>query len=350
MARSAARAVEGDLAQYLLAADDSLTPTALLRAGGLAVGSLGQTVTYDYALARRVRTSTRSSRCACSAHQAEGHLSDNLTLTELRSPFDAHARHLTCRFGGRIVGYVRVIFVDRDPARSQYVSLGGHEVPLWLWDAGFVEAGAGAMHPEFQRAGLFVPLIAHSARVAVQAGYRYILGASDNHLLGMYGEMGFEVLEERICEPKPGWRFRSHPIHLDAERLVGRPPATRILADMAAAIRFALGEREHVADLAAQRAHRRRIVPRDAQDEQDRAVAVERDSARSRPRPGQRGALPRLERVGLLVQVLEQERRAPGVDREPAPRRLQPQTHQAAAGLDERGRIDGGGAQHERAA
>ena len=39
---------------------------------------------------------------------------------------------------------MRVIFVDGDPARSQYVSLGGHEVPQWLWDAGFVEGGAGA--------------------------------------------------------------------------------------------------------------------------------------------------------------------------------------------------------------
>ena len=53
-----------------------------------------------------------------------------------------------------------MIFVDGEPAKSQYVSWGGHEVPQWLWDAGFVEAGAGAMDPDFQRAGLFVPLMA----------------------------------------------------------------------------------------------------------------------------------------------------------------------------------------------
>ena len=172
------------------------------------------------------------------AHQAEGHL-DSASIADLRSPFDAHSRHLTCRFGGRIVGYVRVIFVDGDPARSQYVSLGGHEVPQWLWDAGFVEGGAGATHPDFQRAGLYVPLMQHLFRVAVQSGHRYVLGACPDELLGMYRDMGFEVLEERLVEPKPGWSFRSHLLYADAERLLREPSASRTVAAMASAIDFA---------------------------------------------------------------------------------------------------------------
>jgi len=131
---------------------------------------------------------------------------------------------------------VRVIFVDGDPARSQYVSWGGHEVPPWLWEAGFVEAGAGAMDPDFQRAGLFVPLMAHAVRVAVQSGHRYVLGACDDALVPMYREMGFVVLEERIVEPKPGWRFRSHLLVLDAEQLAGDSPT---LAAMASAVEHA---------------------------------------------------------------------------------------------------------------
>ena len=55
----------------------------------------------------------------------------------------------------QIIGYGRVIFVDGEPARSQYVSLGGYVVPAWLWAAGFCEAGAGALDPAFQKAGLF---------------------------------------------------------------------------------------------------------------------------------------------------------------------------------------------------
>ena len=43
----------------------------------------------------------------------------------------------------------------------------------------------------------------------------------------MYRDMGFEVLEERIVEPKPGWRFRSHLLYADAERLLRDPPASR---------------------------------------------------------------------------------------------------------------------------
>ena len=95
------------------------------------------------------------------------------------------------------------------------------------------------MDPEFQKAGLFVPLMAHSTRVAVQSGHRYILGACDDDLLGMYLQMGYELLETREVEPKPGWHFRSHLIVLDVEKVVAGQVAGRAVADMAAAARFA---------------------------------------------------------------------------------------------------------------
>jgi hypothetical protein len=223
------------LSRYLLAGDHTLTP-ATLRAGGLTVRGVERAVTYDYATSDADYDEILALRLH--AHQAEGHL-DSASIADLRSPFDAHSRHLTCRFGGRIVGYLRVIFVDRDPARSQYVSLGGHEVPQWLWDAGFVEGGAGATHPDFQRAGLYVPLMQHFFRVAVQSGHRYVLGACPDELLEMYRDMGFQVLEERLVEPKPGWSFRSHLLYADAERLLRDPSASRSVAAMASAIDFA---------------------------------------------------------------------------------------------------------------
>jgi hypothetical protein len=224
------RAVQSAIARYLLAADASLTPVAL-RAAGLRTGSIEQEVSYGVASSAEDFEAVLALRLR--AHQDIGHL-ENVTVADMRSPYDAHSRHLICRFGGRIVGYVRVIFVDGDPSRSQYVSMGGHEVPAWLWEAGFVEAGAGAIDPEFQNAGLFSPIMAHSLRVAVQSGHRYVLGACDDDLLAMYEAMGFEKLEERICEPKPGWRFRSHLIVLDCQRIAECGPAA-----MAEAIRFA---------------------------------------------------------------------------------------------------------------
>lgn len=223
------------LSHYLLAGDETLTP-ATLRAGGLTIGGVERAVTYDYATSTADYEEILALRLR--AHQADGHLV-SASIDDMRSPFDAHARHLTCRFGGRIVGYVRVIFVDGVASRSQYVCLGGHEVPPWLWNAGFVEAGAGAVHPDFQRAGLFVPLMLHSLRVALQSGHRFVLGACEDGLVGMYREMGYEILETRIVEPKPGWRFRSHLIYMDAERLLQEPPASRTVAAMASAIAFA---------------------------------------------------------------------------------------------------------------
>jgi hypothetical protein len=223
------------VSRYLLAGDATLTPAAL-RAGGLVVGGIEGVVTYDCATTPADFDEVLALRLH--AHRAEGHL-DDVSVDDLRSSFDAHSRHLTCRFGGRIVAYVRAIFVDRDPARSQYVSLGGHEVPRWLWDAGFVEGGAGATHPDFQRAGLYVPLMQHLFRVAVQSGHRYVLGACPDELVGMYGDMGFEVLETRTVEPKPGWRFRSHLLVGDAEQVLREQAAPGNVAAMASAIAFA---------------------------------------------------------------------------------------------------------------
>jgi hypothetical protein len=119
------------------------------------------------------------------------------------------------------------------------VSMGGHQVPHWLWEAGFVEAGAGAMDPDFQKAGLFVPLMAHCTRVAVESGHRFILGACDDDLLGMYAEQGYELLETREVEPNPGWRFRSHLIYQDIDRVAAGEVSGRAVADMAAAAEFA---------------------------------------------------------------------------------------------------------------
>lgn len=223
------------LSRYLLAGDPQLTPAAL-RLGGLPVRGMEQVVTYDYATSEADFEEILALRLH--AHQAEGHL-DGTTAVDLRSPFDAHSRHLTCRFGGRIVAYARAIFVDGDPARSQYVSLGGHEVPQWLWDAGFIEGGAGATHPDFQRAGLYVPLMQHLFRVAVQSGHRFIVGACPDELLGMYGDMGFDMLETRTVEPKPGWRFRSHLLYGDVEQLLRDRPASGTVAAMASAVAFA---------------------------------------------------------------------------------------------------------------
>ena len=109
-------------------------------------------------------------------------------------------------------------------------------------------------------------------------------------------------------------------------------------------------ERQHLVDRAAQRPHRRRVAARHAQDEHDRPVALEPDDAPERAgRAGQRGALPSLQRVAVLEQALEQERRAPRMDGELAARRLEPQPHEPAAGVEQRGPVDGRGAQHDGA-
>jgi hypothetical protein len=223
------------LAEHLLFTSKDLTPTRL-RKGGLKLSNVERALTYDYA--RRAEDYQDILSLRLRAHQAEGRLLEQ-TTAHMAASFDEHARHLTCRFGQRLVGYVRVIYVDGDPSKSQYVSAGGHDVPEWLWEAGFVEAGAGAIDPEFQRAGLFLPLMQHAVRVALQSGHRYMLGACSDDLLDMYLQMGFTHLETRMVEPKAGWSFRSHLIVLDMEALLAGESAGKFVDAMASAATFA---------------------------------------------------------------------------------------------------------------
>ncbi|MEJ3654599.1 GNAT family N-acetyltransferase [Actinomycetes bacterium KLBMP 9759] len=222
------------VAEYLLLADPATTP-AELRAAGLPVRGVDRAFTFgltgDEDLPEIHDLRLR-------AHRNEGRFA-GLDADALASPFDAHACHLVCRHDERIVGYVRVIFVDRDPRRSQYVSWGGHVVPSWLWRAGFVEAGAGAIDPEYQGAGLFPPLMQHVVRVAAETGHRHVLGACEDALLAMYTRTGFGTVESRHVEPRPGWAFRSHLLHLDLDALVVGALAGRDVLPMAEAARFA---------------------------------------------------------------------------------------------------------------
>jgi hypothetical protein len=233
--REPSREVLQAFAEYLLLTHKELTPSRL-RKGGLSIGTIERAVTYDYAnlstdyediLALRLR-----------AHQREGRLGE-MTREDMKSSFDSHARHLVCRFGDRLVGYVRVLYIEGDTTCSEYISKGGHEVPDWIWKEGFVEGGAGAIDPEFQRAGLFVPLIQHSVRVALQSGARYLVGACGDDLLEMYKEMGFSVVESRDVEPKPGWKFQSHLLVLD---LASTPDGGKFTGAMASIMAFAAGQ------------------------------------------------------------------------------------------------------------
>jgi GNAT superfamily N-acetyltransferase len=160
----------------------------------------------------------------------------NLVAADLASTFDSHSRHLVCRHTGRIIGYVRLTHVDGSAEKSQYVTLGGHNVPSWLWKAGFIEGGAGAIDPEFQLSGLWILLMQHAVEASRRMGHRYMLGGCEDGLLPVYKGMGFTHLESRDVEPVPGWKFHSHLIVMDFEELLRRPPIGKWVSIMADAV------------------------------------------------------------------------------------------------------------------
>jgi hypothetical protein len=212
---SPSRDTHAAIAEYLLMAEKGLSPAALRRAG-FAVTAMERSVRFDYAHGAADRDAILHLRLA--AHTNEGRW-EGMTAAATASPYDAYARHIVGRFGDRIVACGRVIFVEGDPARSEYVSKGGHVVPEWLWKAGFCESGANAVDPDFQRTDLYIALLRNAVRVAMQSGVRYVLGASPPHLVAAYEKLGCTSLEVREVSPKPGWTFTSTLMLIDVNAL-----------------------------------------------------------------------------------------------------------------------------------
>ncbi len=242
----------GGVAEYLMLTDARLSP-ATLRAAGFPVHA----GTAPSPSARQPHWIWTRSWTSGYGHQGQRR---DVTAAGLASPFDTFARHLVCRYGGRIVGYARVIVVGDDPARSQYVSWGGHEIPRCLWEAGFLEAGAGTVDPEFHGAGCSSCWRSTSSARRSGPGHRYVLAACEDVPVDVYASMGFELLETRHVEPRPGWRFRSHLIVLDIDGLVADRLSGRNVAAMRPAALFgrdgrpgSLGEDQHLTGVTAQR-------------------------------------------------------------------------------------------------
>lgn len=227
------------IAEQILVCEPDVTATEL-RERGFAVGTLDHAIVCDYATTPADLDAV--ARLRMIAHQHEGRL-QGVTLDDMRSSFDDDARIVVCRRGNRIIGCARLIFVGRDPSRSQYVTWGNHVIPDHIWAVGFLEAGSGAMDPAYQRTGLFIRIVQHLMRVAAQADYRYVIGAADHDLWPMYAEMGAELLESRVVRPKEGWHFgwefTSNLFLWDLEKLETAPPAGKFVDQMVAAIRFA---------------------------------------------------------------------------------------------------------------
>jgi hypothetical protein len=151
------------------------------------------------------------------------------------------------RRDGRIVAYMRLIDLRGDRGRSQYMTDGGHTVPAAMWAGGIMEAGAGAVAPEFRRAKLYTEIIREAVRITGRTGGRWLLGGCEDELLPGFRTLGFSLVETRDVEPLPGWRFRSHLIAMAMDDLA----AGRVSGRCAALFAAALAEGQNLVDRSA---------------------------------------------------------------------------------------------------
>lgn len=200
----------GAVGEYVLLAHKDVTP-ASLREMGFRVDSMEKAVSFRYAQTKADFDAILQLRAHCRSQPEP-----DATRRALVSRFDAHARHIVCRFGDRVVGSLRLIYAEGSPERSEYADV-GHVMPDWLWEAGFCEGGTLSVHPDFQRADLYLALLRHGVRTVMQSGLRYVTGASDPHLAPTYERVGFRPLETRMVTPVPGWTFESRLFVLDTQ-------------------------------------------------------------------------------------------------------------------------------------
>ena len=119
--------------------------------------------------------------------------SDGADLTRMVDSFDAHSRHIVGRINRKIVSTSRLIFNNGNRSKSEYTRY-NTELPDWLWDEGFAEAGRLVVHPEYRRANLFIHTLQAVGLTATSAGYRYVVLSSNPNLMRLYKSVGAKVI------------------------------------------------------------------------------------------------------------------------------------------------------------
>lgn len=116
----------------------------------------------------------------------------NITKSEeMLDQFDAFSRQLICKAKDKIVGSVRIVFVNKDKEKCEHHLL-GIKVPDWLWEKGFVEISRLCTHSDYRSGDILPLLVQHMGRVIYQAGYRYLLSNCNDNMWPVYRAFGWK--------------------------------------------------------------------------------------------------------------------------------------------------------------
>lgn len=125
------------------------------------------------------------------AYHQVGKFGNITQSSEMLDHYDSFSRQLICKAKDKIVGSVRIVFVDKDKDKCEHQNL-GIKVPEWLWEKGFVEVSRLCTHPDYRSGDILPLLVQHMGRTIYQAGYRYLLSNCNDNMWPIYRAFGWK--------------------------------------------------------------------------------------------------------------------------------------------------------------
>ncbi len=202
-----------DVSEYILCYSDQATPKAL-REAGLPVDGIDSAIRVSYAKTDAEMLEVFRLRHLVAV--AEGRIGADTPPEEMRDAFDDYSRQLLFWVGPRPIACARLIFVSRQKERSEISQF--IEIPPKYWRENFVEVSRFAIHPDFRGGDVYINMIRHSTRIALEAGMAYAFADCRPFLLKVYKRIG--AIDTGLCISHPFYPGEPmHVIYFDGKKL-----------------------------------------------------------------------------------------------------------------------------------
>jgi hypothetical protein len=133
--------------------------------------------------------------------------------------YDDNSRQIICKMGRKPIACVRVIFNNKNRTKCEMVSA-VEVIPETLWSKRFVEISRLAWEKEYRESDVFVNLVRHIIRIAVESGHTHILTSSPPALKQLYLKVGFQPLELEWKPEVAENKRKETPMLLDAKSIL----------------------------------------------------------------------------------------------------------------------------------
>jgi predicted GNAT family N-acyltransferase len=215
------------MVEYILFCGVDVSPQELRREK-LPMSAIEKSLTFYYASIQFDSAVLSHMRETCMFDElgvinSEGYAVQNEAILEHDgSQFDIYddsSRQIVCKLGKKPIACVRVIYNDKDRKKCELANF-VQAIPEWVWARRFVEISRLAWEKEYRESDVFVNLIRHIIRIAVESGHSHIVTSAPRALKQLYLKVGFQVLNLQWKEDVDAKKRFETPMILDAKNIL----------------------------------------------------------------------------------------------------------------------------------